>query len=88
MATKKMTHCLDECKRAIQGYPSPPNAVKKMEALDKQMVEMQLASKNNANQYIPQTSPSANQYVLFISGTGHTRGYWHVSSIRHCTQAI
>jgi hypothetical protein len=45
MATHKMTHCLDECKRAIQGYPSPPDAVKKMEALDKQMVEMQLASK-------------------------------------------
>jgi hypothetical protein len=45
MATHKMTHRLDECKRAIQGYPSPPDAVKKMEALDKQMVEMQLARK-------------------------------------------
>jgi hypothetical protein len=45
MATHKMTHCLDECERAIQGYPSPPDAVKKMEALDKQMVEIQLASK-------------------------------------------
>ena len=45
MATHKMTHHLDECERVIQGYPSPPDGVKKMEALDKQMVEMQLASK-------------------------------------------
>jgi hypothetical protein len=45
MATHKMTHRLDECEHAIQGYPSPPDAVKKKEALDKQMVEMQLASK-------------------------------------------
>jgi hypothetical protein len=45
MATHKMTHCLDECEHAIQSYPSPPDAVKKMEALDKQMVEMQLGSK-------------------------------------------
>jgi hypothetical protein len=45
MATHKMTHCMDECKCAIQGYPSPPNAVKKMKALDKQMVGMKLASK-------------------------------------------
>ncbi len=42
MATHKMTHRLDECKHVIQGYPSPPDAVKKTEALDKQMVEMQL----------------------------------------------
>jgi hypothetical protein len=45
MAIHKMTHCLEEYKRAIQGgYPSHPNKVKKMEALDKQMVEMQLGS--------------------------------------------
>jgi hypothetical protein len=44
MATHKMTHQLDECERAIQSYPSPPNAVKKIEALDKQMVEIQLGS--------------------------------------------
>ncbi len=42
MATHKKTHCLEECEQAIQGYPSLPNKVKKMEALDKQMVEMQL----------------------------------------------
>ncbi len=45
MATHKMTHHLDECKSAIQSYSSPPNAVKKMEALDKQMVKIQLGSK-------------------------------------------
>jgi hypothetical protein len=59
-----------------------------MEALDKQMVEMQLGSKKQCHQYIPQTSPSAIQYVLFISGAGHTRGYWHVFSIKHREQAI
>ncbi len=44
MATHKMTHRLDECKRVIQSYPSPPDSVKEMEALEKQMVEMQLSS--------------------------------------------
>ncbi len=44
MAIHKMTHRLEECEQAIQGYPSHPNKVKKMEALDKQMVEMQLGS--------------------------------------------
>ncbi len=45
MAIHKMTHRLEVCKRAIQGYPVHPDEVKKMEALDKQMVEMQLGSK-------------------------------------------
>jgi hypothetical protein len=44
MVIHKMTHHLEECKQAIQGYPSHPDEVKKMEALDKQMVEMQLGS--------------------------------------------
>jgi hypothetical protein len=45
MATHKMTHRIDECKHAMQSYPSPPDAVKKMKALDKQMAEMQLGRK-------------------------------------------
>jgi hypothetical protein len=44
MAIHKMTNRLEECERAIQGYPGHPDEVKKMEALDKQMVEMQLGS--------------------------------------------
>ncbi len=45
MAIHKMTYRLEVCKWAIQGYPVHPDKVKKMEALDKQMVEMQLGSK-------------------------------------------
>jgi hypothetical protein len=45
MVIDKMTHCLEVCERAIQGYPVHPDEVKKMEALDKHMVEMQLGSK-------------------------------------------
>jgi hypothetical protein len=44
MATHKMTHRLEECEQAIQSYPSSPDKVKKKEALDKQMAEMQLGS--------------------------------------------
>ncbi len=44
MTIHKMTNRLEECERAIQGYPGHPDEVKKMEALDKQMVEMQLGS--------------------------------------------
>jgi hypothetical protein len=44
MAIHKMTNRLEECEQAIQGYPGHPDKVKKREALDKQMVEMQLGS--------------------------------------------
>ncbi len=44
MAIHKMTHRLEVCKWDIQGYFLHPDKVKKMEALDKQMVEMQLGS--------------------------------------------
>jgi len=47
MMVHKMTHQLGECKWIIQGYPSPPDNVKKMEILDKQMIEMQKHSKKN-----------------------------------------
>jgi hypothetical protein len=88
MATHKMTHCLDECECPIQGYPSPPDAVKKWRLWISKWWRCNWPAKNNANQYILQTSSSANQYVLFTSGAGHTRGYWHVSSLRHRAQAI
>jgi hypothetical protein len=57
MAIHKMTHRLKDCKRATQGYPSHPNGVKKMEALDKQMVEMQLGSKKQCWQIFSTNLP-------------------------------
>ncbi len=47
MMAHKMTHQLGEYKRLIQGYPASPDNVKKMEILDKQMVEMQKHSERN-----------------------------------------
>ncbi len=88
MATHKMTHHLDECELAIQGCPSPPNTGKRWRLWIRKWWRCNCPAKNNADQYIPQTSPSANQYVLFTSGAGHTRGYWHISSIRHRAQSI
>jgi hypothetical protein len=47
MAAHKMTHRLGECKRLIQGYPGPPDNIKKMEILNKHMVDMQKHSERN-----------------------------------------
>ncbi len=58
----KMTHQLGECKQIIQGYPAPPDDVKKMEILDKQMVKMQKHSDGNC-QWIFATNLSFSKPV-------------------------
>jgi hypothetical protein len=53
MMVHKMTHRLGEREWIIQGYPCPPDDIKKMEILDKQMVEMQSTVRRIADGSLP-----------------------------------